>query len=128
MPHSPSRHLWWPALCPLGDQEINVINTNTDLLFPKTIFFLLKKNIVMHNNLGYMVLLPLLFVRKRKRGSEWFTDNYLKLQFLNNLLLTTLDWNSDYFQFAQVCWSAEIMYLTQQHKTWHILLNVRSYC
>ena len=63
-----------------------------------------------------MGLLPLFFVRRRERGSELFTGNHLKLELMHNLLLTTLDWNTDYFQFAraQVWWSdAEIMYLTQ---------------
>lgn len=70
---------------------------------------------MMNKDLGYMVLLPLLFARRRKRGSELFTGNHLKLELMHNLLLTTLDWNTDYFRFAhvQVWWSdVEIVYLT----------------
>lgn len=80
-------------------------------------FAFLQKNImVMNKNLACMVLLPLFFVRRRKRGSELFTGNPLKLELVHNLLLTTLDWSTDYFQFAhaQAWWSdVEIMYLTQ---------------
>lgn len=122
VPLSP-HHLCWPALCILRNQEVNVRNTVPDLLFHNTNFFLfffffafLQKNImVMNKNLGCMVLLPLFFVRRRKRGSELLTGNPLKLELVHNLLLTTLDWSADYFQFAraQVWWSdVEIMYLT----------------